>query len=137
METIKIYPTKTTPAVYLNPTKGIFKMYGRSSTDDSIRFYQPLRSALTSGSMPERLMVKIKMEYFNTSTSKCLYDIFRDIKSLMDSGKKVAIKWYYEQDDDDMLEAGEDYCDLLGLPFSFVEYAPNYHVVSSNETNDV
>ena len=32
---------------------------------------------------------------------------------------------YYDEDDEDMLEAGEDYSDLLDLPFRFIEYHPS------------
>lgn len=66
------------------------------------------------------------MEYFNTSSSKCLYDILKEIKYLSDQGKEVNVRWYYEQDDEDMMEAGEDYSDLLDLPFVFVEHIPKH-----------
>jgi len=61
------------------------------------------------------------MEYFNTSSSKCIYDLLKEIKSLKEGGKDVRVRWYYEQYDEDMMEAGEDYSDLLDLPFAFVE----------------
>ncbi|MBO7596417.1 MAG: SiaC family regulatory phosphoprotein [Bacteroidales bacterium] len=34
---------------------------------------------------------------------------------------EVVINWYYEEDDEDMLEAGEDYQSILKLPFKMVE----------------
>lgn len=71
------------------------------------------------------LEVSINLEYFNTSSSKCLYDIFRSIKRLAMSGTEIYINWLYHPEDEDMLEVGEDYSDLLNLPFSFVEYYPN------------
>ncbi|MEM7298694.1 MAG: SiaC family regulatory phosphoprotein, partial [Bacteroidota bacterium] len=59
--------------------------------------------------------------YFNTSSSKCIYDILKEIKFLKERGKNVRVRWYYEQYDEDMMEAGEDYSDLLDLPFAFIE----------------
>ncbi|SNS74816.1 protein of unknown function [Ekhidna lutea] len=123
MEPIKIYPTRTTPAVLLDPNRGVFKMYGRSSPENSVQFYDPIRVNLTK--IPgEKVDVRIKLEYFNTSSSKCIYDLLKEIKALRDKGKDVIVRWYYDEDDEDMLEAGEDYSDLLDLPFKFIEYHP-------------
>lgn len=72
----------------------------------------------------DKIDVRVKMEYFNTSSSKCIYDLLKDVKSLKNKGKKVSVRWYYDEDDEDMLEAGEDYSDLLDLPFMFIEYHP-------------
>lgn len=124
MEPIKIYPTRNTPAVLLDPARGVFKMYGRSSPENSLQFYEPLRAVISSDITVDKVDVRIKMEYFNTSSSKCIYDLLKEIKSLENKGKEVVVRWYYDEDDEDMLEAGEDYSDLLDLPFRFIEYHP-------------
>lgn len=97
-------------------------MYGRSSPENSLGFYEPIRTSLSRDMKTDSLDIRIKMEYFNTSSSKCLYDILKEIKYLSDQGKDVNVRWYYETDDEDMMEAGEDYSDLLGLPFVFIEH---------------
>ncbi len=61
-------------------------------------------------------------EYFNTSSSKCLFDIFRQLKKMQMSGTNISVNWYYEAHDEDMLEAGEDYDDIVDLNFNFVEH---------------
>ena len=38
-----------------------------------------------------------------------------------ESGKELVVNWFFEEGDDDMMEAGEDYCDLLDLEFNFIE----------------
>ncbi len=126
MEPIKIYPTRNTPAVLLDPNKGVFKLYGRSSPENSIQFYDPLKEVISNIS-GDKFDVRIKMEYFNTSSSKCIYDLLKEIKALENKGKEVIVRWYYEEDDEDMLEAGEDYSDLLNLPFRFVEFHPDQY----------
>ena len=45
----------------------------------------------------------------------------KDLSKIEDSGKTITINWYYEEGDDDMMEAGEDYSDLLDLDFNFRE----------------
>ncbi|WP_420318923.1 DUF1987 domain-containing protein [Ekhidna sp.] len=124
MEPIKIQPTRNTPAVLLDPNRGIFKMYGRSSPENSIQFYEPIRDALANKMATPKVDIRIKMEYFNTSSSKCIYDLMKEVKALEMKGKEVIVRWYYDEDDEDMLEAGEDYSDLLDIPFKFIEYHP-------------
>ena len=124
MEPIKIYPTRNTPAVLLDPNRGVFKIYGRSSPENSIQFYDPIKEVISNKITVDHFDVRIKMEYFNTSSSKCIYDLLKEIKALENKGKEVVVRWYYEEDDEDMLEAGEDYSDLLDLPFKFVEFHP-------------
>ena len=122
MTAFSISSTTHTPAIYCNLSKGILDIKGRSSPENTPAFYSPIKSALSSNAELKRLNVRILLEYFNTSSSKCLYDIFKEIRTLQKNGTDVNIRWYYEEYDEDMLEAGEDYSDILSLPFTFVEY---------------
>ena len=124
MKPVKIQPTRVTPAILIDPSKGIFKMFGRSSPENALQFYEPIIKSL--GEIPtDKIDIRIKMEYFNTSSSKCIYDIMKEIKRLQEKGKSIVVRWYYDQDDEDMLEAGEDYSDMLDLDFRFIEYHPD------------
>jgi hypothetical protein len=40
---------------------------------------------------------------------------------LKKDGKAIAVNWYYEEDDIDMMETGEDFQDLIDLDFNLVE----------------
>ncbi len=115
-------PTRTTPGIDLNMEEGSVKLVGRSSPENSVLFYSPLLDALKLDNVttPE-LNIDIKLEYFNTSSSKCLYDLFKQLKRIETSGTDININWYYEPMDEDMFEAGEDYSELLDLEFNFVE----------------
>ena len=57
----------------------------------------------------------MKLEYFNTASSKIILDIFTAIEKIANDRKVV---WHYDKDDEDMLEAGEDYQALIMLPFA-------------------
>ena len=97
-----------------------------------MQFYEPILETISKHIQGDKVDVRIKMEYFNTSSSKCIYDILKEIKKLENKGKKVMVRWYYDEDDEDMYEAGEDYSDLLDLPFKFIEYHPNDQYQKSN-----
>jgi hypothetical protein len=63
--------------------------------------------------------INIKLEYFNTSSSKCILDVFKKLETLANT--KMTINWYYEEDDEDMLEAGEDYQAIISIPFKMIQ----------------
>jgi hypothetical protein len=123
MERIFLEPTRVTPLINFDPQMGILEMKGRSSPENAIQFYQSLIDYLDGyiESGNEAFVANFAFEYFNTSSSKCLFDVFKRLSKMNDSGIELTINWYYEEDDDDMMEAGEDYSDLLDLDFNFIE----------------
>jgi hypothetical protein len=123
MERIFLEPTRVTPLINFDPDEGILELKGRSSPENSIAFYQKLIDSLDAfiESKKETLTANFAFEYFNTSSSKCLFDVFKRLAKIDEVGKKLAINWFYEEDDEDMMEAGEDYSDLLDLNFNFIE----------------
>ena len=120
MESIKLEGTPKTPTVEFSAENGVLLLKGRSIPENSIEFYKPLINWIEnySASAPSKTVLNVKLEYFNTSSSKCLLDIF---KRLERAGDAVTINWYYEEDDEDMLEAGEDYDAIIDIPFKMIE----------------
>lgn len=123
MEKIFLEPTKVTPLVNFDPSEGILELKGRSSPENSIQFYAKIIEGLEEYAVSGDgdFVATFAFEYFNTSSSKCLFDVFKRLSKIDAAGKGLTINWYYEEDDDDMMEAGEDYSDLLGLDFNFME----------------
>jgi hypothetical protein len=123
METIIREGTPKTPYVKLDGEKGLVEIKGRSIPENSVEFYKPLIDWLDKyGNVPlEVTNVNIQLEYFNTSSSKCILDIFKKLELIYKKGSKVQINWYYEEDDEDMFEAGEDYQSIINIPFSMIE----------------
>jgi hypothetical protein len=121
MENINIEGTPKTPTVIFDGGAGKLELSGRSIPENSIEFYKPLLDWIESygGSPQGKTEVDIKLEYFNTSSSKCILDVFKKLEAL--SGTDMTINWYYEEDDEDMLEAGEDYQAIINIPFKMIE----------------
>ncbi len=123
MEPISIPGTPKTPSVNFNADTGVVEIKGRSIPENSIEFYKPLVDWLEqySGQPQKKTVVNIQLEYFNTSSSKCILDVFKKLETIFKSHNDVVINWYYEEDDEDMLEAGEDYQSILKIPFKMIE----------------
>jgi len=120
METLTIEMTPKTPLIHFNAGDGVLEFQGRSIPENSIEFYAPVFDWMDKYSVNPRkeTSVKIQLEYFNTSSSKCLLDIFKKLQNLHKDGtSKVTVTWFYEEDDEDMLEAGEDYQAIIKVPF--------------------
>jgi hypothetical protein len=120
MENIILQPTPKTPSVKLDAQSGTVEIKGRSIPENSLEFYKPLIEwvEMYSADSQSETNVHIQLEYFNTSSSKCLLDFFKRLEAI---NNKVVINWYYEQDDEDMLEAGEDYEAIINVPFKMIE----------------
>ena len=123
MDSIFIEGTPKTPNVSFDKEKGALLLKGRSIPENSIEFYKPLVDWLDSySSSPQpKTVCEIQLEYFNTSSSKCLLDLFKKMEGMNKDGNEIVINWYYEEDDEDMLEAGEDYQSIINVPFKMIE----------------
>ncbi|ALO14747.1 MAG TPA: DUF1987 domain-containing protein [Salinivirga sp.] len=123
MDPIKIEGTPKTPTVNFNAEKGNIEIKGRSIPENSIEFYKPLVDWLEEymNNPKELTEVDIQLEYFNTSSSKCILDVFKKLEAIYKGGNEVVINWHYEEDDEDMLEAGEDYQSIIKIPFKMME----------------
>jgi len=123
MENLVIEGTPKTPTIKFNPEDGKLLIQGRSIPENSIEFYKPLVDSLESyASSPKEITnVDIVLEYFNTSSSKCILDVFKKLEKINSDSDGVTINWHYEEDDEDMLEAGEDYQAIINIPFKMVE----------------
>ena len=123
MEPISFEGTPKTPTVNFNADDGIVEIKGRSIPENSIEFYKPLVDWLEQYKDNAQPMTKviIQLEYFNTSSSKCILDVFKKLEAVHKAKNPVEIHWYYEEDDEDMLEAGEDYESIIRVPFKMVE----------------
>lgn len=119
MSNLIISDSIKTPTVLFDMT-GILEIKGKSIPENSLEFYRPVFEWLDiySQSPAPKTELKISLEYFNTSSSKCLLDILRRLETINLSGKSnVKVLWFYDADDEDMMEAGEDYQALVKVPF--------------------
>ncbi len=123
MESLLIDGTPKTPSVSFDATKGAIEIKGRSIPENSIEFYKPLVEWLEKYKISPagQTQVNVQLEYFNTSSSKCILDLFKKLEDIHKAKNEVIINWYYEEDDEDMLEAGEDYESIIKVPFKMIE----------------
>ena len=110
------------PEIEMDPQAGLFQIKGRSFPEDTVGVYMPviewidnyLQSAL------ENTKLTFELDYFNSSTYKAFLNILLKLEKLQEQGKSVSVLWRFNERDVDMKEAGEEFAELVDIPFSFV-----------------
>jgi len=120
MEIINLEGTEDTPKIILDKANGIFEISGRSLPEDSAEFFQPILDWIGAYENDPNASTQFvfKLEYFNTASSKLILDILSSLEEI----DGVTVLWYFHEDDEDMEEAGEEFSELVELPFEFKTY---------------
>jgi hypothetical protein len=132
MEKLYISPTVTSPEINFSPEENHFSIRGTSTPEDVRALYYPVTQWINSfiGEILEGknksfttdnpFHFQVDMDYFNSSSAKFFYDIFSDLKRLLQAGIPVVIQWYYDEEDIDLKEAGTDIALLSEMEFKFI-----------------
>lgn len=123
MEILKISAQDLTPEVNLDPKTGLLQLRGKSIPANAVEFYAPMIDWLEAyaDKPAPNTVLQVGLEYFNTSSSKKMWDIMKMLKKLQEGGKtKVKVEWHYEEDDEDLRDAAIEYQTMLGLEFDLI-----------------
>ncbi len=124
MKRILIQERDFIPGVLLDKEKGIFEMTGKACPENLDEFYDPIFRWLDEyiENPNEETIFEVKLVYYNTASSKALLKILQKLELLQKKGHKVIVRWHYEEDDEDLQIAGEDYAELIQIQFEFVPH---------------
>ena len=124
MEVFKIEGTQDIPEVILDQEAGRLEFSGKSLPEDVEEVYNPIIEWIDNyiDSPQQSTHVIFRFEYFNTASSKKILDLLEKIKYLNDNNYELHIDWYYFDNDEDMLEAGESFSEFIDVSFNFVNY---------------
>jgi hypothetical protein len=124
MEALDIQGTNDTPKVILDPENNIFEISGRSLPEDVVTFYRPVIDWLEDYKAEpiDYTEFVFRYIYFNTATSKLIQDVLIKLEELYEAGNNVQVMWFYEEDDEDMQDAGEEFMENTDVPFELIGY---------------
>jgi len=108
---LELERTQTSPYVLIDEEKNYMRFEGESYLEDIFGFFSEINDWLEKyfASDFTEFTFDCAMEYFNSSTTKVLYNMLRYM-DLHTNDKKVVVNWIVADEDDDMLiECGEDY----------------------------
>lgn len=125
MENIIILPSERTPKINFDFANGQLSIAGESYPENAPGFFGPLLAALQKYLQTKpncRVVMDIKMEYFNSSSAKALMNILQIIDEAVAAGIQAVVRWHFNEGDDTMQEFGEDFSeDLRFLDYEMVQ----------------
>lgn len=123
-EFVTLEGTSETPEIELNAKNGTFIFSGRSLPENPLSFYEPVKQWLTQYALKPAptTHAKFAFDYFNTASSKLILELIDVIKAAEKNNSKIVFEWHYQEDDEDMMEAGEDFESLTDSEFTFIPY---------------
>lgn len=107
---LQIEPTVKTPGIKFDSNNGTITIMGISIPEDPQEFFEPLNTQLDKYILnpSENTFLDFKLEYFNTSTTLIIRNLIRKLRDISDK-TNFKVRWYFETDDEDMEEAGEEF----------------------------
>jgi len=110
--------TEETPAIIFNPSKGVFQLVATSWPENALGFYTPIMDWLREYfKEPNQFTIfEFRLDYFNTSSAKQIAKLLTLLKEHSEK-HQVTIKWFYDEEDVDMKNAGRRYGALLNMSF--------------------
>ena len=110
--------------VCCNVETGIVEMNGTSYPEDAFEFFEPICLWVESYIKEEKtpLMLNLKIDYMNSSSTKCMFDIMELFENFHGSGGNASINWYFKENDKDIEETGFEFKEDMDVPFNVISY---------------
>ncbi|MBG0859013.1 MAG: DUF1987 domain-containing protein [Bacteroidales bacterium] len=129
MRKLIIERTLNSPGVIFDPDRNFFEISGESRPPEVAAFYSEIldwfddysSNVARSGKRTEPVVFNLDFEYFNSSSEKYLLDFCKKINSASAGGMNLSVRWLYEKNDIDMLEAGKRISKIVKYPFEYLE----------------
>jgi len=126
MEKWTIDATDRSPHVVLDRQDSVLLIEGRSYPEEGMDFFDPIVMrfrSLQDSDNPIRT-VHIRLEYYNSSTTKAIADLFTALERSAKRGNEAKVLWEYEADDDGIEEDIDMFRETYQLEFEtrFTEF---------------
>jgi hypothetical protein len=131
LEPLFIEETLNSPGISCNATNGVIEIGGRNGNNTGHKFYEPLLNWVSSyGEMTsQQTIVNIRFEYLDSVGSMNILTFFKLLERINKRKNNIVINWYYEENDKDMLESGNDYADMISVPIKIIPVKKKTHTI--------
>jgi hypothetical protein len=112
MQNLSIPATARTPAIDFDFGKNRLKLSGESYPEDVTEFYNPVFSALDAylaALGPGSCRFDFELIYLNSSSAKAVMMLMDKLEAAAVKGAAVDVYWFYDEEDDNMQELGEEF----------------------------
>ena len=117
MEPLFIAASPTSPEIDFRFDQHTLSIKGESYPENAAAFYGPVIArvqAYLEGCSDAAITVNVSLAYFNSSSTKMLFSFFEALNDAAVAGNQVRLNWYHDEDDDTILEFGQELQDDFG-----------------------
>lgn len=117
MEPLFIAASPTSPEIDFRFDQHTLSIKGESYPENAAAFYGPVITrvqAYLDGCNDAAITVNVSLAYFNSSSTKMLFSFFEALNDAAVAGNQVRLNWYHDEDDDTILEFGQELQDDFG-----------------------
>ncbi|QKV51879.1 DUF1987 domain-containing protein [Comamonas antarctica] len=111
MENLYIAPTPSSPEVDFQFDARSLSLRGESYPENAAAFYGDIIArlkAFLAAQSGSALEVHIALAYFNSSSTKMLFNLIEALSNAAEDGNPVRLNWYHDEEDDTILEFGQE-----------------------------
>jgi hypothetical protein len=111
MDPLFIAATPTSPEVDFHFAEHTLSLKGESYPENAAAFYGPVIERLRrylGDCRAQTITVNVSLAYFNSSSTKMLFALFEALNDAALAGNDVLLNWYRDEEDDTILEFGEE-----------------------------
>ncbi len=125
-QALRIQNTKYTPKIILDSIYNIYEISGYSMPENAYQLYKLITDWFSNNIhliINNHIEINFKFKFISTSTLKILIEILKELEKINFIKENcIKINWYYEEDDEDMKETGEEYKEIINVPFEIKSY---------------
>jgi hypothetical protein len=117
MEPLFIAASPTSPEIDFRFDQHTLSIKGESYPENAAAFYGPVIArvqAYLDQCKDAEITVHVSLAYFNSSSTKMLFSFFEALNDAAMAGNQVRLNWYHDEDDDTILEFGQELQDDFG-----------------------
>ncbi len=99
------------PEIDFRFSNNVLNIRGESYPENAAAFYGQILSQLAlylASAGSKKIEVNVALRYFNSSSTKILLRLFEMLNDAVSAGNDVTLNWYHDEEDDTILEFGED-----------------------------
>lgn len=115
--------TGSTPYILIDEEKRYLKLEGESFHENVSAFFREIGQWLKAFLKTdfEIFTFDCELHYFNSSTAKLLLNFLLEMDEHSQAGKKVVVNWIADEDNDIIIECGEDFREeIRNLEFNLI-----------------
>lgn len=111
MDNLFIAPTPSSPEVDFRFDTHTLSLRGESYPENAAAFYGQVIERLKEylGTLQDsKVEVNIALAYFNSSSTKMLFNVIAALDGAAEAGNHIALHWYHDEEDDTIFEFGQE-----------------------------